>query len=203
MVVYQVHGTERQKIEASLLKTMKDEQIKCIKGVYGWYVLSDDLEKLDPEYGVLDKNKRIYLYIGTVTDAPMSSVTSRFLGELYGAQISTDKGSKFDTDFAVSLVIAFLCEKEIDVYFEVLSEIHGIEEEVRIAQQEDPILQTVSARRVQMRPDIKRAIVEKTLAEEIEAVGTVVLGMLGARAHKNPVNSPRSEHFSNGVGGIH
>ena|SRR5437660_7662076 len=203
MVIYQVHGTERQKIDASLLKAMKDEQIKCIKGVYGWYILSDDLKKLDAEYGALDKSKRIYLYIGTVTGTHMSSVTSRFLGELYGVQISADKGSKFDTDFAVSLVIAFLCEKEINVYFDVLSDTHGIEEEVRIAQREDPILQAVSAMRVKLRPDIKRAIVEKTLAEEIATVGTVVLGRLGARFPKNPVNSPRPEHVSQAVGGIH
>jgi hypothetical protein len=181
MIVYQIHGTERQRVESSLLKAMKDEQIKCMKGVYGWYILSDDLQKLDPEYNILDRHKRIYLYIGTVTDAPMSSVTSRFLGELYGAQISADKGSKFDTDFAVSLVIAFLCEKEVNVYFDVLSDIHGVEEEVRIAQQEDPILQTLSARRVQLRGDIRRAIVGKTLAEEIAAVGSVVLGRIGAR----------------------
>ena len=179
MVIYQVNGAERLRIDASFLKTLKGEQVKCIKGVYGWYILSGDLDKLGltndfPE----ERDKRIYLYIGTVAGGCVSSVTSRFIGELSGAQISTNMGANFDTDFAVSLVIVFLGDNGIDVYFDVLSETHGNVEEVRIGREKQPILQEVKRGKLSLHGDIKKKIGGKNLADEMATVGAAVLDRL-------------------------
>jgi len=84
----------------------KKEQLRYEKGVYGWYICED--------------NKKIYIYIGK-SQAAFSSIASRFLGELCGPQVTTNKGKSADTDFRVSLTIALLTSMGYDVYFEHLS----------------------------------------------------------------------------------
>jgi hypothetical protein len=49
VVVYQIHGKELVSILASFLKRMK--------GVYGWYVLRKDVEKLGPDYQSPDSDQ--------------------------------------------------------------------------------------------------------------------------------------------------
>jgi hypothetical protein len=184
MVIYQVNGAERLRVEASFLKILKEEQVKCIKGVYGWYILSTDLDKLCPGNDFPEEgDQRIYLYVGTVKGGCVSSVTARFIGELSGAQISTDKGAKFDTDFAVSLVIAFFCEKGIDVYFDVLSETHGNVEEVRIGREKQPLLQKEKRGRLSLHDDIKKKIAGRDMAGEMATVSAAVLDRLRERLY--------------------
>ncbi len=176
MVFYQV-GDAELKIDASFLNVIKHEQAKEIRGVYGWYILSKDLSKLDIQVKTLERQ---YLYVGTVAGRCLKSVTSRFLGELCGAQVCTDKfGKKFDTDFAMSCVIAFLSEKGIDVYFHVLSEDYGRNREVEIARRVKPVLQTVTKNSVRLNSCIKREIVkQKVRSEDFEALGQAVVDRL-------------------------
>jgi hypothetical protein len=116
-------------------------------------------------------------------------VTARFLGELVGAQISSDKhGEKFDTDFAVSLAVAFLSDRGIDVYFDALSDVHGATAEVKIARRERPLLQTVSSSRVKLSSDFKRRIpsdnagrAETVMGNEVEAFGQALLDRIKKR----------------------
>jgi hypothetical protein len=178
MVVYQVHGNEVVRIPKCFLEKMK--------GVYGWYVLREDLEILGCEFQRATSDQgnrtpqRIYLYVGSVGDGPRRSVSARFVGELLGAQISSDQQKSFDTDFAVSCVIELLCEKGMNVYFDVLSDVHGNAEEVRIARDKQPILQKVTSRRVCLHSDIKRRMTGNDLADEIAAIRQAVLDRLKA-----------------------
>lgn len=187
MVVYQV-GTKIE-IDVSFLKPIKQEQIKAKKGVYRWYVLRDDLKVLfsqdelsgsDQAQGAPEK---IYLYIGTVADSPRASVTARFLGELCGASISTkgkkEKREKFDSDFAVSYAIALLDDDGIDVYFDLLCERHGREEEKGLVQKQRPILQKDNS--AQLHSHFKREIKRDNLAEELEHFEKELLGRLKQR----------------------
>jgi hypothetical protein len=174
-IVYQVYGKELVRIPSSFLNRMK--------GVYGWYVLRQDLEVLGPEYRLpagdqASGKRKIYLYIGTVKDGSRRSVATRFVGELLGPQISCDQNRSFDTDFAVSCAIEFLCNNGVSVYFDVLSSYHGGVEEVRIANAKQPVLQEITPRTVRLRGDIKRKIAGKDLNEEIRATGEVVLQRL-------------------------
>lgn len=181
-VVYQVHGKDVVTIPACFLKRRK--------GVYGWYVLAKDVEMLGPVYRTSDSDhanstpERIYLYVGTVKDDPRRSVAARFVGELLGPQMSSDKHQSFDTDFAVSCVIEFLCEKGVDVYFDVLSDSHGHDEEAKIAREKQPILQKVKLKQVCLHDDIKRRIAGKNFDDEIAAVGPAVLHRLKERVSK-------------------
>jgi hypothetical protein len=193
MIVYQVLGNEIVRIPPSFLKRRK--------GVYGWYVLRQDLELLGPEFKLSTSNEpngtpeRIYLYIGTVKGGPRRSVAARFVGELLGSQISTDMQKSFDTDFAVSCAVDFLCQKGMDVYFDVLGDVHGTDEEMRIARDKRPLLQKVTAKKVFLHTDIKRKMAgtlldEKTLEAEIVAVGEAVLRRLKEAISQSRADSP-------------
>ena len=143
MIIYKTKEAEI-KLNIPWLSQIKKEQIKCLAGVYGWYFISDGVKK--------------YLYIGTNTDARFSSVTSRFLGELCGPQITTDKGKSLDTDFALSSCLGFLNEKGYNIYFEKLSDIPGKKEEIRIAKEKNPLLQKITEKRVCLNKNIKLKI---------------------------------------------
>ncbi|PYV70033.1 MAG: hypothetical protein DMG97_20335 [Acidobacteria bacterium] len=180
MVVYHVGGTEFT-VDTTFLEVAKQEQAKEIRGVYGWYILPKDLIRL----GLQSRTDQpTYLYIGTVTDKRLKSVTSRFLGELCGAQVCTDKeGKKFDTDFAMSCVITFLCEKGVDVYFHLLCEKCGQSYEVGIARNVKPVLQRVTPKTVRLHPSIRKEIT--LTADDIKNVGAAVIERLAA--HPNIV----------------
>jgi hypothetical protein len=181
MIVYQVQGTELLRIPTPFLKRMK--------GVYGWYIQRSDAQMLCPgiEACTSDQSElqaeRIYLYIGTVTAGPRRSVAARFAGELLGSQICSDnKLQKFDTDFAVSCVIEFLSAKGINVFFDLISDQHGSDEEIKIARVRQPILQRIrGTRQLWLHEDVKRTITENNIEQEIEAVGPVVLRRLRER----------------------
>lgn len=138
MIKYIVNNTKIN-IDAYWLSGINNEQIKCVRGVYAWYIF--------------EGGKKIYLYIGNTKENVCSSITSRFLGELSGPQISTDKGKSFDTDSTVSACIGFLVAKDYDIYFEKLSD--NIEDEVSIAREKKPILQKVTENRVCLDNNIK------------------------------------------------
>lgn len=168
---------------------LRRHQVCCERGVYGWYVLARDVETAFQFRAAPNHEERIYLYIGTVTDKEGKSVTSRFIGEFFGAQISTDKHKSFDTDFAVSCAVAFLCQKQLDVYFHVLSAEKN--REVETARSKDPILQKVTPKSVCLRPEIKRRIRSGTdLGKEIQELGVELEKLLKHRltARKNPAS---------------
>jgi hypothetical protein len=123
------------KINASFLKAAN------AKGVYGFYVLSDELDKL----GIHDRTpgKRIYIYVGTVEPGTRGSVAARFVGHHRGERVSTDAGKTLDTDVVVSCAIVYLCDEGLNVFLHILSHTTGPEEEVRIAWKKEPILQEV------------------------------------------------------------
>lgn len=180
MIVFQIGGKEIVSIPATVLTR--------VKGVYGWYVLGEDVEVLGPEYRITGNDhgvstpERIYLYVGTVKDEPRRSVAARFVGELLGPQVCTDgKNKKFDTDFAVSCVIEFLCANGLNVYFDVLSNVQGEAEEMRIAHNERPLLQKITPKTVRLLPDFKRTISGSCLNDEVAAIGPAVLQRLKER----------------------
>lgn len=179
MVIYQVKDV-RQEINTSFLRVLRQHQASCEKGVYGWYVLTQDVRNSFQFEVTSCCEERIYLYIGTVTAKEGKSVTSRFIGELFGAQISTDKHKSFDTDFTVSCAIDFLVEKGLDVHFHVLDD--DITREVEIARKRKPILQKVTSQKVSLRPEIKKKIrTDVALTKQIEEVGDEVKRLLGQR----------------------
>lgn len=143
MITYQVNNVEI-KIDVSWLSKINSEQINCIRGVYSWNAIIDGSEQC--------------LYIGTVTDANCSSITSRFLGELLGSQISSNKGISFDTDFTVSACLGFLNDCGYEIIFKKESDKHGKIEEVRIAIKKQPLLQNVTEKSVILKSDYKMKI---------------------------------------------
>jgi hypothetical protein len=62
----------KSKIDASSLTAVKKEQCRCVKGVYGWYILVGDLKKLGFATDAAQEGPRIYLYVGTVTTVASS-----------------------------------------------------------------------------------------------------------------------------------
>jgi hypothetical protein len=176
MVVYDVNGT-RFEVDASFLAIARKQQTKGIKGVYGWYVQAGDLSKLGLEPRT---DQKIYLYVGTVTGKPLKCVTSRFLSHLCGTNVETDgKGKKFDTDFTMSCVIAFLSEKSVDVHFHILDQNFGATNEVKMAQKVMPVLQKVTPGKVQLHSDIKGAINGKLTDNDLVSLGDAVVRRLG------------------------
>jgi len=176
-VIYQVQGRD--------LLTIPGCFLEGIKGVYAWYVRLRDIEILGTEYRLpandtaYGTQDRIFLYLGTVYAGTRRSVAMRFVGELLGPQISSDKNRSFDTDFTVSCVVEFLCRQGLNIYFDVLSNIHGCAEELRLAKEKQPILQKVGEKSVRLYPDIKRKITAAmNLEEEIAAVGDAALRRL-------------------------
>ncbi len=172
-VVYQVQGED--------LLTVPTRFLNRIRGVYGWYVRPREVAILGPEYR-LSANEpanrtpdRIYLYVGSVKAGNRKSVAVRFVGERLGPQISSDKNHSFDTDFTVSYVVEFLCNQGLNVYFDVLSTIHGGAEELRLAKDCRPILQKVGEKSVRLHPDFKRKITARNLEEEITEVRDATL----------------------------
>jgi hypothetical protein len=153
VIKYHVSSLEVVELACDRMLEIKEQQLRCTKGCYGWYIESSDLGKLDPRNTKV--SRRIFLYIGTVRDTPQSSVTSRFLSELCGPQLSTDRGMSLDTDFVVSIILAMLSDRGVDVHFALLSRKAGTTEEVRLARQKNPILQRVTDRRVSLYPDLR------------------------------------------------
>jgi len=154
MIQYEVNGAQIA-LDPTFLHEIKRQQIRGAKGCYGWYILRSQLPSSTDRVA---QSERVYLYVGTVTDAPMTSVTSRFLAELSGAQVTTDKGRSFDTDFVVSSALAFFTQRGINITFEILSEVNGRQEEIKIARERRPILQRVTDKSVQLLPELKRKI---------------------------------------------
>ena len=156
MATYCVDGASVQ-VPTEFLTQLKKDQIQPVRGCYGWYIHCRDLQKLGITFASSDPTE-IFLYVGTIGEGCTASITSRFLGELCGPQVSTDQGQKFDTDFVMSAVLAFLGEKSVDVCFTLLSERTGTDEEVGLAKQKRPVLQKVTGRRVVLHSDLKRKI---------------------------------------------
>ena len=145
-------------VDLSFLSAIKNHQIQCQEGCYGWWISSADLVKFDNNnYKQEGAVSKVYVYIGRAGRGVggFRSITSRFLGELVGAQITTDRHHiRFDTDFITSATFALLTEMNIDIHFEILD--NNPEREVEIAKDlGEIILQQVGLNSVYIRRNLK------------------------------------------------